>query len=123
MSLCAIMLAAMSHGVENLRGFGRVGVNHEIHETHENGAVSVMRFECETEENAETVAGKFLYDLYAEDGVTFKDGIHETKGGAAFAVERDGKMTVIYGAEKSASLRLCVKDKTTLLNPQPSRNG
>ena len=124
-SLCAIMLAGMSQGVENLRGFGRVSVNHEIHGTHGNPvnpvnpvketAVTVMRFECETAENAETVAGKFLYDLYAEDGVTFKDGIHETKGGAAFAVERDGKRTVIYGAENSASLRLCVKDKSNLV--------
>ena len=88
----------------NLRGFGRVSVNHEIHEAHEKGVASVMRFECETPENAETVAGKFLYDLYAEDGVTFKDGIHETKGGAAFAVERDGKRTVIYAAESREAL-------------------
>ena len=63
-----------------------------------------MRFSCETPENAETVAGKFLYDLYAEDGVTFTNGIHETKGGAAFAVERDGRRTVIYGAESRAAL-------------------
>ena len=124
----AIMLVGTSQGSENLRGFGRVRVeylNHEIHGTHGNPvnpvnpvketAVTVMRFECETAENAETVAGKFLYDLYAEDGMTFKDGIHETKGGAAFAVERDGKMTVIYGAGNSASLRLCVKDKNNLV--------
>ena len=121
MSLCAIMLAAMSHGVENLRGFGRASVNHEIHETHEKGAVSVMRFECETPENAETVAGKFLYDLYAEDGVAFKDGIHETKGGAAFAVERDGKRTAIYAAESREALENCLTQSPQSESGETSR--
>lgn len=92
----------------SLRGFGRVEVTREVFslkERNENeNEISVMRFECETVENAETVAGKFLMDLYAEDGVMFKDGIHETLGGAAFAVERDGNTTTIYAAEGRAAL-------------------
>jgi hypothetical protein len=90
------MFGCRAQEEENLRGFGRVKVNSKAYE---NNSISVMSFDCETEKNAETVAGKFLYDLYAEDGVLFKDGIHETKGGVAFAVERDEKKTLIYAAE------------------------
>ncbi len=98
--IVTVACAAVS-ATENLRGFGRVEVQRE---TLGDGAVSAMRFKCETPENAETVAGKFLYDLCSEDGVSFRGGIHETKGGAAFAVVRDGKTTAIYAAESRAAL-------------------
>ena len=90
----------------DLRGFGRVEVESFSHKERKErkDVVSVMRFTCETAENAETVAGKFLMDLYDEPGVSFKDGIHETKGGAAFAVARDGKTTTIYAAENRSVL-------------------
>ena len=96
LACCTFMLGCMVQGEENLRGFGRVKVNSKAYEKN---SISVMSFDCETEKNAETVAGKFLYDLYAEDGVTFKEGIHETKGGVAFAVARDENKTIIYAAE------------------------
>ena len=101
----AVALAAYSAQQPNLRGFGRVEVGREVLPSPSSaGGIAVLRFSCETAENAETVAGKFLMDLYDEPGVSFKDGIHETKGGAAFAVERDGRRTVIYGAESREAL-------------------
>ena len=101
--------------------------------------VAVLRFACETAENAETVAGKFLMDLSAQDGVSFRDGIHETPGGAAFAVERDGNLTAIYASGSREALEECLAHSSpssprgetlrTLRtsreeeNPQTSRGG
>ena len=115
--ICAVGLASLHAGAvdartPDLRGFGRVTVTREILGGGDGQAapasgedVVVFRFECETPQNAETVAGKFLMDLHSEDGVSVKDGIHETMGGAAFAVERDGRRTAIYAAESRASAR------------------
>ena len=100
--LCIAASAAMAVvaiAAPNLRGFGRVEVENAAKD-----GVAVMLFRCETAENAETVAGKFLMDLYAEPGVSFRDGVHETKGGAAFAVARDGKTTAIYAANSRVAL-------------------
>jgi hypothetical protein len=114
--ICAVGLASLHAGAAyartpDLRGFGRVTVTREILGGGDGQAapasgedVVVFRFECETPQNAETVAGKFLMDLHSEDGVSVKDGIHETRGGAAFAVERDGRRTAIYAAESRAAL-------------------
>lgn len=99
--VCFAETAAMNCVPPDLRGFGRVKVESFSHKEQK---VSTLSFQCEDAQKAETVAGKFLMDLYAEDGATFKDGIHETKGGAAFAVERDGRTTTIYGAESRHAL-------------------
>ena len=98
---CFAEADATDASLPNLRGFGRVKVESFSHKEQN---VSTLSFQCEDAQKAETVAGKFLMDLYAEDGATFKDGIHETPGGAAFAVERDGKRTVIYAAENRVAL-------------------
>ena len=106
--LCGTILAAAlaANGVEQaeLRGFGRVSVNHEIHKIHEKHAVSVMRFKCESPEKAEVVLGKFLWDLRREPDVAEKDGIF-SRPGAAFAVIRDGKTTTVFMAENREILR------------------
>ena len=106
--LLAASLTAMccvaSPVTENLRGFGRVDASRETVDLDGSGRVAVWSFRCETPENAETVAGKFLHDLYADGAVTFKDGIHETRSGAAFAVGRAGLTTVIRGAEDRKAL-------------------
>ena len=99
---------ATSASLPDLRGFGRV----KVERGHGNDAVSVMRFECEDEQKAETVAGKFLWDLRREPGVEEKDGIF-SRPGAAFAVERDGKTTTIYSAESREALEAFLATKNT----------
>ena len=105
--LCGTILAAAlaANGAEQaeLRGFGRVSVNHEIHKIHEKHAVSVMRFECETPGKAEVVLGKFLWDLRREPDVVEKDGIF-SRPGAAFAFAKEGSAAIIYAADDMASL-------------------
>jgi len=102
--MCA-SCAALADGDVVLRGFRRVKAEREA------GEVSVMRFICEDEAGAEAVAGKFLMDLASEDGVAFTGGIHLTKGGAAFAVERDGRRTAVYAAENGDALESFLKRK------------
>ena len=80
--ICAVGLASLHAGAADartpdLRGFGRVTVTREILGGGDGQAapasgedVVVFRFECETPQNAETVAGKFLMDLHSEDGVS-----------------------------------------------------
>lgn len=103
-AVIAAMWCAASPANENLRGFGRVDAVRKIVSAESDGDVSVFTFKCETPENAETVAGKFLLDLHADGAVAFKNGIHETTAGAAFAVERADRTTVIYGSESREAL-------------------
>ncbi|MGI6496980.1 MAG: hypothetical protein ACOX5G_13075 [Kiritimatiellia bacterium] len=108
----AIVATAATAETSDLRGFGRTEVKRRILAPDKEGfgdgqhpsPVTVLDFACETPEKAETVAGKFLLDLYADPGVVFEGGIHATSGGAAFAVERDGARTAIYAAESRAAL-------------------
>ena len=103
LALCAA--GAVAAAPPNYRGFGRVEVAREtLRPLARAGEIAALRFSCETPEKAETVAGKFLMDLYSEDGVIFTNGIHETPGGAAFAVERDGRRTAIYAADSREAL-------------------
>jgi len=90
---------------QNLRGFGRVevdGFSRKERKDHKDGVVEI-RFRCETEKNAETVAGKFLWDLRREPDVTEKNGVL-SRPGAAFAVMREGKTTIIFAAESRKTL-------------------
>ena len=89
---------------QNLRGFGRVEMTCEtVNPVNPVNPVKKMpvfvtRFKCETEKNAETVAGKFLWDLRREPDVTEKDGVL-SRPGAAFAVKREGNTTTIFAAD------------------------
>ena len=96
---------AFSGEPQNLRGFGRVEVEgfcRKERKVRKDGVVEI-RFRCETEKNAETVAGKFLWDLRREPDVIEKDGIL-SRPDAAFAVVREGKTTIIFAAESRKTL-------------------
>jgi hypothetical protein len=86
-----------------LRGFGRCNVTHE---TQSDGAksVKILRFVTATPENAETVAGKFLFDLSRGVDVTEKDGVFAAPG-AAFAVVKRGATVEIVAASDAATIK------------------
>ena len=87
---------------ENLRGFGCVKYK-ELSFLEDN--VSAIAFTSETEEKAEVLAGKFLWDLYRGGDIEFLNGIHKTKSGTSFAVVRDGKKIVILCALNSVAIK------------------
>jgi len=86
-----------------LRGFGACEVSHVTYADGDRRVTETV-FEATSPSNAETVAGKFLYDLGRGAGVTFENGVFSVPGGA-FAVARQGSVTRLASAADAATLR------------------
>ena len=95
-----------------LRGFGSCEVKYETH-TDGKRKVSEAIFAATSASNAETVAGKFLYDLGRGAGVSFDKGIFTVPGGA-LAVARQGVVTRLISAPDAATLRDWVDSQSGL---------
>lgn len=96
----------------DLRGFGRCAVTHE---TQMNGgkSVKILRFVTAAPENAEVVAGKFLFDLSKGTDVTVKEGVLIVPG-AAFAILKRGTVVEIAAGSDAATVKDWVARRETL---------
>lgn len=86
----------------NLRGFGRVATTFE---TWRDGGRTVWTsvFRTAGEEEAETVLGKFLWDL-SWNGTKASGNLLVTPGGRAFALAKSGAVATVCAAEDAAAL-------------------
>ena len=86
-----------------LRGFGRVAT---AYETWRDGASAVEAtvFRATSEKGAETVLGKYLWDL-SWNGAKAVDGIFVTPGGRALAFAKAGAVATILTADDASTLR------------------